>query len=165
MQWRVADTALNQSAKEGFSEKQFLLIHGWYAGASLLKFCGKSSLLGREIVKVPRNSLSSSKHRCLVRLNSNESERESAVRWGQKGRERLVTQGAYRSGNEMGCIWSAMGNNGRVLSRKAWTDLHFLKCLSICFKEATCKWARSEAGRLEAISVVLAKAVGDLDWG
>lgn len=76
MQWRVADTALNQSAEEGFPEKQFLLTCGWYAGTSQVNFCGKSNILGREIVKLPRNSLSSSKHSCPMGLNSNEPERE-----------------------------------------------------------------------------------------
>lgn len=75
MQWRVADTALNQSAKEDFPEKQFLLTYGWYAGANQVNFCGKNNILGGEIVKVPRNSLPHSKHRCPVRLNSKEPER------------------------------------------------------------------------------------------
>lgn len=64
----VADTALNQSTKEGFSENQFLLAYGWYAGSSQVNLFGKSSILGIEIVKVPRNSLSSSKKQMPSRV-------------------------------------------------------------------------------------------------
>lgn len=60
MQWRIADPALNQSTTEGFSENQFLLACGWYAGSSQVNLYGKGSILGRGI-KVPRSSLSSSK--------------------------------------------------------------------------------------------------------
>lgn len=58
-------TTFYQLAQEGFSEQKFLLTYEWYMEltfvASQVNFCGKSSILGGEITKVPSSSLSSAK--------------------------------------------------------------------------------------------------------